>query len=421
MTKEELFKIIGSAESYRLEKTVSTSNMDKFQEAICAFANDLPGKREKGYLLIGVTDDGHISGLSIDDALMKKISGIRSDGNILPLPVMSTEKVTTDEGDVLVVEVTPSFDTPVRYRGRTFVRIGPRRDIASAEEERILAERCAASLPTFDTRPCREATIDDIDTDMIVREYLPKAIDKEVLANDHRPLKEQLAALHLFNMQFDCPTYASLIMFGRNPRYFMMGDFIQFVHFRGESAEVGTYMTGKHLDGLGLDIDIMFMKILRDEGCDLIVVETFAFVDDADLLNGFGSGFACVEFAVLVAKYEDCCGCEVSEIGLEPLDGTHGLRFPDEHDALFRHHGIGVSEFYDFVHLGFGAIEDVEVEVLLVFRQHGFDDGIAQFVNEVVFIAHEIIDGSHLLRFQVAQDVVVCDAFCCHGEYSGKP
>ena len=233
MTKEELFKIIGSAESYRLEKTVSTSNMDKFQEAICAFANDLPGKREKGYLLIGVTDDGHISGLSIDDALMKKISGIRSDGNILPLPVMSTEKVTTDEGDVLVVEVTPSFDTPVRYRGRTFVRIGPRRDIASAEEERILAERCAASLPTFDTRPCREATIDDIDTDMIVREYLPKAIDKEVLANDHRPLKEQLAALHLFNMQFDCPTYASLIMFGRNPRYFMMGDFIQFVHFRG--------------------------------------------------------------------------------------------------------------------------------------------------------------------------------------------
>ena len=82
----------------------------------------------------------------------------------------------------------------------------------------------------------------------------------------------------------------------------------QLVHLRGESAKVGTNMTGKHLDGLGLDIDIMFMKILRDEGCDLIVVETFTFVDDADLLNGFGSGFACVEFAVLVAKDKDCCG-----------------------------------------------------------------------------------------------------------------
>ena len=184
MTEKELYEIMASDEDYRIERTVSTGNMDKFQEAICAFANDLPGHREKGYLLIGVTDDGHLSGLKVDDALMKKISSIRSEGNILPLPVMNTEKVSTAEGDVLVVEVTPSFDTPVRYRGRTFVRIGPRRDIASLEEERILSERCAASLPTFDTRPCREATIDDIDTETIIKEYMPRAIDAETLSND---------------------------------------------------------------------------------------------------------------------------------------------------------------------------------------------------------------------------------------------
>lgn len=233
MTEKELHELLVSDESYRIERTVSTGNMDKFQEAICAFANDLPGSRKKGYLLIGVTDKGRISGLKVDDALMKKISSIRSEGNILPLPVMTTEKVSTDEGDVLVVEVTPSFDTPVRYRGRTFVRIGPRRDIASLEEERILTERCAASLPTFDTRPCREATIDDIDTATIVSEYLPKAINPETLDNDTRPLKEQLAALHLFNLQWDCPTYAALIMFGKDPKYFMPGAYIQFVRFKG--------------------------------------------------------------------------------------------------------------------------------------------------------------------------------------------
>ena len=90
MTTRELYDIISIDESYRIERTISTSNMDKFQEAICAFANDMPGKRQKGYLLIGVHDDGRISGLKVDDALMKKISGIRSDGNILPLPVMIT-------------------------------------------------------------------------------------------------------------------------------------------------------------------------------------------------------------------------------------------------------------------------------------------------------------------------------------------
>ena len=235
ITKEELYSIIASDENYRIERTVSLSDMDKFQEAICAFANDMPGSRQKGYLLIGVKDNGEIAGLQINDAIMKRISGIRSDGNILPLPMMSTEKVITDKGDVLVVEVTPSFDTPVRYRGRTFIRVGPRRDIATIEEERILSERCAASLPTFDTRPCREATLDDLYTDVIEKEYLPKAIDEEVLAKDKRTLKEKMASLRLYNTQYDCPTYAALVMFGRNPRYFMPGAYLQFVRFAGES------------------------------------------------------------------------------------------------------------------------------------------------------------------------------------------
>lgn len=263
MTTEELYSIIDNTESYRLEKTISTSNMDKFQEAICAFANDLTGKREKGYLLIGVTDDGKVNGLNVDDALLKKISGIRSDGNILPLPIMTTEKVCTPEGDVLVVEVTPSFDTPVRYRGRTFIRIGPRRDIASAEEERILAERCAASLPTFDTRPCREAKLDDIDVDTIVKEYMPKAIEEETLANDKRPLKEQLASLHLYNIQWDCPTYAALIMFGRNPKYFMPGAYIQYVHFKG-STNGGEILNERRFEGCLYKILPELENFMRD-------------------------------------------------------------------------------------------------------------------------------------------------------------
>ena len=47
MTIEELYELIKSDESYRIERTVSPGNMDKFQEAICAFANDLPGSRKQ--------------------------------------------------------------------------------------------------------------------------------------------------------------------------------------------------------------------------------------------------------------------------------------------------------------------------------------------------------------------------------------
>ena len=34
ITKEELIDLLGSTETYRVEKTISTGNMDKFCEAI---------------------------------------------------------------------------------------------------------------------------------------------------------------------------------------------------------------------------------------------------------------------------------------------------------------------------------------------------------------------------------------------------
>ena len=190
ISKEEILKMLHSTETYRVERTTSTGNMDKFCEAICAFANDLPDSRQKGYLIIGAHDNGSLSGLTVNDALMKTISAIRSDGNILPLPVMTVERFEFPEGDLLVAEVSPSLLPPVRYRGRVFVRIGPRRDIASEAEERLLTERRTAYMATFDATPCLGATLDDLNLDYIKREYLPSVIDAEILADDKRDLKE---------------------------------------------------------------------------------------------------------------------------------------------------------------------------------------------------------------------------------------
>ena len=74
ITEKELEFLINNVETFRVEKTVSTTNMDKFCEAICAFANDMPNSKQHGYLLIGITDDGKHSGLKVNDELLKKIS-----------------------------------------------------------------------------------------------------------------------------------------------------------------------------------------------------------------------------------------------------------------------------------------------------------------------------------------------------------
>lgn len=234
ITKAEVQELLRSTETFRVERTISTGDMDKFQEAICAFSNDLPNSRKNGYLIIGAYDNGTLSGLKVDDALMKKIAAIRSDGNILPLPIMSVERFEFPEGDLLVAEVSPSLLPPVRYRGRTFVRIGPRRDIATEAEERILLERRTSYMATFDAMPCLGATINDIDVNYIKQDYLPQIIDTEVLASDKRDIKEQLASIHLYDLTHDCPTNAAIILFGNNPQYYLHGCYVQYVHFAGK-------------------------------------------------------------------------------------------------------------------------------------------------------------------------------------------
>lgn len=240
MTKEEIYKLLHSTETSRVERTISTGDMDKFQEAICAFSNDMSNSRQNGYLIIGAKDNGELSGLKVDDNLFKKISGIRSDGNILPIPMMTCERYELEGGDILVVEVQPSFSTPVRYRGRTFIRIGPRRDIATIDEERILSEKRMSNMATFDASPCYAATIDDVYIDIIKNEYIPKAVSAEELQNDTRSIEQQMAALGLYDMTHNCPTNACIVLFGKNPKRFLFGAYLQYVRFNGldKGAEI---------------------------------------------------------------------------------------------------------------------------------------------------------------------------------------
>ena len=248
ITKAELQDLLRSTETFRVERTTSTGDMDKFQEAICAFSNDLPNSRKHGYLILGAYDNGTLSGLRVDDALLKKIAAIRSDGNILPLPVMSVERFEFEDGDLLVAEVSPSLVPPVRYRGRTFVRIGPRRDIATEAEERILFERRTSYMATFDATPCFGATIDSIDVDFVKNEYLPRVVAPDVLAADTRNVKEQLASIHLYDLEHDCPTNAAIILFGKDPRHFMPGSYVQYVRFAGKAIG-GEVLNEKRFQG----------------------------------------------------------------------------------------------------------------------------------------------------------------------------
>ena len=50
ITTSELEKLLASTETYRVERTKSTTDKDKFGEAVCAFANDMPDCDKPGYI-----------------------------------------------------------------------------------------------------------------------------------------------------------------------------------------------------------------------------------------------------------------------------------------------------------------------------------------------------------------------------------
>jgi ATP-dependent DNA helicase RecG len=234
ITQSELSALLADLESDRIERTRSTTDTDKFAQAICAFANDFPAHRQSGFLLIGVEKDGTPSGLTVTEKLLEQLGGLRSDGNIQPLPAITVSKLTRPGGDIAIVEVTPSDLPPVRYKGQVWIRTGPRKATASEHEERILSERRVASARTFDAYACREASVKDLSI-ALFEAYRREAISPETIDANHRSLEEQLAALRFLVLKHTCPTHAGLLLFGKNPRYFLPGAYVQFLKLPGTS------------------------------------------------------------------------------------------------------------------------------------------------------------------------------------------
>jgi ATP-dependent DNA helicase RecG len=238
LTPDTLLELMADLESDRVERTESTQDTRKFRDAICAFANDLSGHGQPGYLLVGVTDKGKPSGLTVTDKLLQQFASYRDDGHILPMPTLNVERVPLPDGRhaVLVVKVLPSDMPPVRHDGQVCIRVGPRRGYASESEERLLTERRTASARTFDARPCVGATLDDLDLDLFRRDYLPAAVAPEVLEENHRELPHQLASLGLYDLRAQAPTHCGVLLLGKRVTDFLPGAYIQLVRYQGDSV-----------------------------------------------------------------------------------------------------------------------------------------------------------------------------------------
>lgn len=229
---ERIARLAAGPESDRVERRRSAADADAIRRNICAFANDLPGHGEAGVLLIGVEDDGRVSGTTIDDELLRSLAAVRDDGNIMPMPSLVVEKRKMGRGEIAAVFVEPARYPPVRYRGRAWVRVGPTVRPATPDDEARLSERRRAGDLPFDQRPCERASLSDLD-ERALREYLPAAVAPEVLEVNRRPFEMQLRSLRLLGAGSSSPVRGALLAFARDPLVWLPGAYVQFLRFDG--------------------------------------------------------------------------------------------------------------------------------------------------------------------------------------------
>lgn len=202
----------------------------KARQAVCAFANDLPGYNEPGVLFVGAKDNGEPVGLNITDQLLLSLADMKTDGNILPLPVLSVEKRLLKGADIAVVTDMP----PVKYEGRIWVRTGPRRSLANEQEERIHNEKRRYKNLPFDIFPVPSAKISDLSKTIFENEFLPAAFAADVLEANGRTYEERLASCKMILAPDDTtPTVLGLLSIGKSPQDFLPGAYIQFLRIDG--------------------------------------------------------------------------------------------------------------------------------------------------------------------------------------------
>ena len=83
--------------------------------------------------------------------------------------------------------------------------------MADVESDRTVHQK------TFDARPCRGCTMDDLVPDLFLVSYLPAAVERDVLEENRRSRDAQMASLRFYDLAADCPTNAGALLFAKDP------------------------------------------------------------------------------------------------------------------------------------------------------------------------------------------------------------
>ena len=232
MKRSDLLALIAGGENSGVEFKRDDVRPEQLAKEVVALANFQGGR-----ILLGVEDDGAISGIRRDHLERWVMDAVFGQA-VHPMMLPFYEEVPIDDTRrVAVITVTQGATKPyvVRYRGREdiYVRVGSTSRLASREQQaRLFA---VGGLIHTELLPVSGSGLRDLSRDRLV-DYLTAIVgDRDAPATDDA-WHARLCALGFMVEREDGPpacTIAGLVLFGYRPRRLLRHAGVRWICFKG--------------------------------------------------------------------------------------------------------------------------------------------------------------------------------------------
>ncbi|MCB0063782.1 MAG: putative DNA binding domain-containing protein [Caldilineaceae bacterium] len=231
MNLADLQRRIAAGENLHTELKLWPINPNSLAETLTAFANT-----DGGQLLIGVSDNGQMQGVTDTDAVMHTVDNIAYNNCEPPLTIVQ-ETVTTDTGNAVVVVNIPKGDQrPYRTnQGRFMIRTTSGKRPAARQE--LLRLFQAAESLYYDETTVQRATFADLAVPSIEQFFLE--------AQGYRweqlglPLERILVNWKLAQQSGETlhPTVAGTLFFAKDPQSFLPQAYVTALRIPGTTID----------------------------------------------------------------------------------------------------------------------------------------------------------------------------------------
>ena len=236
---DDIIDLQYSTEKQIIDRKSAKINPRDFSTPVVAMAN-----ADGGYLVIGIEDDGTITGIDGYEKNLNELLRVPFDYCV---PSVAVENKTFDVIDrdgkpnhVLRMHVFPSTLVIANQADEVFLRVGDKSKKMNFEQRLQLVY--AKGVKYFEDQPVTGATISDIDLEF-VNQYIEKIGYTKGNAEFYlRHNNDFMITVDGLNGPEDRISTAAILLFGTNPQRFFPRARVRFVRYEGKTAEVGDRM-----------------------------------------------------------------------------------------------------------------------------------------------------------------------------------